>query len=416
MKSKYLAVFFCFFLIFSSFIAFSFQQDEEEDQILQNVDDQPPPQTEIKSIEVDEEDEEIEVEPIQKPNISDFDEEEFVGFEESSPQEKVKEKLLKELKTQEEYKKVFVPREENDYYLEMIFVGIILFYLIYFFYGRSQNQNIALRWMKHVSPLLKLQFTKIYGNSGIDYLLKESNNVFITKTTGRIHCVGAQFELNLKKRHDLLSILIGFISPSQDILKITVLMQANFMEPFVFAVIRRKNEKKFRKENRDMSLAKNATGFHNLPQTLVCLSEIEELKTEFLTPELVNILQQHENEFISLHFSDQGLVSPRFAHTLEFTFVLPKDPAVLDSLMNMVFTLIDRVARFKPSKSGKEALIKHRLKLLDEKLKASEKEKEKEKEENPSKEKLTPEQQKKYEEKMQKKELKKRQPKYKIIT
>lgn len=47
----------------------------------------------------------------------------------------------------------------------------------------------------------------------------------------------------------------------------------------------------------------------------------------------------------------------------------------------MVFTLIDRVARFKPSKSGKEALIKHRLKLLDEKLKASEKEKEKEKEE-----------------------------------
>lgn len=29
-------------------------------------------------------------------------------------------------------------------------------------------------------------------------------------------------------------------------------MQANFMEPFVFAVIRRKNEKKFRKENRDM--------------------------------------------------------------------------------------------------------------------------------------------------------------------
>lgn len=214
MKSKYLAVFFCFFLIFSSFIAFSFQQDEEEDQILQNVDDQPPPQTEIKSIEVDEEDEEIEVEPIQKPNISDFDEEEFVGFEESSPQEKVKEKLLKELKTQEgtilkhgfnlpylsflkEYKKVFVPREENDYYLEMIFVGIILFYLIYFFYGRSQNQNIALRWMKHVSPLLKLQFTKIYGNSGIDYLLKESNNVFITKTTGRIHCVGAQFELNV---------------------------------------------------------------------------------------------------------------------------------------------------------------------------------------------------------------------------
>lgn len=83
-------------------------------------------------------------------------------------------------------------------------------------------------------------------------LVKESESVYTLWCTGRQYCEGMLVELRLLKRHDLVSVMSQMMRPRSEIIKITVYMDDEDMDNFVFAVLPKKQAPKYQKELQDL--------------------------------------------------------------------------------------------------------------------------------------------------------------------
>jgi len=409
---------------------------------------------ERKTVHTDEVDEEI------------YDEDEFVGFEPKkqapepepiSPQETTSTQeeepatsTINEAEKQQTDKtteKLIEQRLEptpgpRGYWLEATYIGVILAYLINFWMGKRKNESIAHAWLQANAKFFITNFSRIGDlttggfseedadevvNKNSDKMLtKETHSTFKLRATGRINCIGLQVTLKLKKRHDLFATILDLFSKDQERVMIDVLMDPEAMEKFVFAVVKKKDEKRYRKTFSDISTFTGpAITPPGLPATLCVCSEMEELVPALLHAEVLHTLKNYHDMLIRMHFSDQGIVSTGYKNTLSFEFTMPSETEMnkLHTLTKMAIHYIDLVARLTLSKSGKQKSEANRAKIAEAVLKQTRQQREEalqqKKLEKKQKEKeklasLSPAEQARLEEKIQKREMKKRQPKFKV--
>jgi len=82
-------------------------------------------------------------------------------------------------------------------------------------------------------------------------LLKDSHSCYKFYASGRRFCSGILCTLELRKRHNLFSLVLALfdLSTVRDTLTIEMPMNDEDMEPFVFAIVRKKEEKKNEKKS-----------------------------------------------------------------------------------------------------------------------------------------------------------------------
>jgi hypothetical protein len=110
--------------------------------------------------------------------------------------------------------------------------------------------------------------------------VKEADSVFWLWCSERTLVKGMLVELKLIKRHDLVSILAGFMKKTRDQVQIKVEMSKDALDTFVFALCSKKSATKMFKEASDLNkfctaVAKSDEKY-NLPTGFSVLSEIQE--------------------------------------------------------------------------------------------------------------------------------------------
>jgi len=419
-----------------------------QNQFENNMDEQP---VNIKQEAKSTQDEEEEAEQTDEPEQDEFDpytdEEEFIGYnKDQKPKAKQREDL--------ELVRVPVHLRAGwqAFYLELLTLVGIFVYAANFFTGKNKNSKLATSWFKAHKPVLEQHFS-IVGDDGMStepqsgVLVKESESVYTLWCTGRQYCEGMLVELRLLKRHDLVSVMSQILRPKSEVIKVTVYMDEEDMDNFVFALLPKKQASKYQKELQDLSFfcgeKKSAERF-GLPDYCI-LSEIGEVADFVLSTQICNILKKYENCFESLHFSDQ-FVGPKKDEVEEegsaklrkpkkvllFEFKIPgtgrtkaSDMGATEPLVKMVLFLIDRIKAFKLSQQARLKSDKKRREVEQSFLKQSHSQRQeaaqarREEKVRQEKEKLMaeedPDKQRRMEESIAKRDAKKRGPKVKSL-
>jgi len=352
---------------------------------------------------------------------SEYDDDEFVGFDAAPPKkvEPPKDFISEKLAAVDT-----LPTQTNNYILEMVYLFGIAVYILNYWIGKRKNEAIAAAWAESVAKILMSNFAKVGTDSPKISVVKESQSLFKVTATGRINCAGLQATLELRKRHDLFSLLLEFFSKSEDLVIIDIAMNDDAMEPLVFAVVKRKEERRYKSIYKDVSQFAPAMPFAPLPPTFTVFSESEELLPAFLSKEVLSTLANYEAEFVKMHFTDVSPKTAKYKKILQFVFRIPNgDMSKLITLTKMALHFIDQVAATQLTKLARQKVDKIRAKATEAVMKETltqrqeliqQKKIEKKQKELAEIDTLTPEEQRKREEKNHKKELKKKQAKFKV--
>jgi len=318
---------------------------------------------------------------------------------------------------------------------------------------RQKNSKLATSWFKAHKPLLEANFS-IVGDDGMSkepqsgVLVKESESVYTLWCTGRQYCEGMLVELKLLKRHDLVSVMSNMLKPRADSVRVTVYMDDDDMDSFVFAVALKKNSVKLQKDYQDLNFFcadKRSGERYGLPSSYTCLAETQEIAQHVLSTQVCKAISMYEDLFELLHFSDQ-YVGQKKEEMEEESASKPKktkkllifefkvggngrtraqDMAATEPLMKMVVHCIDRVKSFKLSKETRARVDKKRREAEESFLKLSHNQRQeaamirREEKMRAEKEKMMqeedPDRQRRLEEKVMKNDMKKRGPKMKQI-
>lgn len=292
----------------------------------------------------------------------------------------------------------------------MLVAGV---YVMLYVMGKASNRRIAEDWAFASRPWLESQFAAVglsLSNRHVDDasgLMTETPSRLSLFASGRRFCHGALFTIELKRRQDVIQQLLAMLdlAPSRDVLTIEIPMDDANMEPFVFAVTRKRYASKLKTNHKDLENLSAQVKSTRLPSSFVVLSDCPELETDFLNDKVVALLTEHEKSFISLHFTDSNEAPGVFKTTpkmLRFQFYLPSSSSpsayasALLPLQNLVSYFVDRVGVCKLSPAAlskneskrrlmkEQALHQQRQENMD-KRKAEKKKKEEEKKEKEEK-------------------------------
>ncbi|XP_070564759.1 PAT complex subunit CCDC47-like [Ptychodera flava] len=375
------------------------------------------------------------------------DEEEFEGFDKDMKSTKGKSEVpdLKIAKVP-----VHFSTNWDSYYLELLMLGGLIAYCLNFLAGKAKNHKLATAWLQANKELLESNFA-IVGDDGqakevqSGILMKESENLYALWCSGRQCCEGMLVELKFLKRQDLMSVLSRYMKPASDQVRITVTMNPEDMDCFIFAVADKKTAVKLQKDMQDLSLFcpdKRSGDKYGLPASMSVVSEMGEIIHGMLDSKIVSCLNAYEDMFDYLHFSDQfsgpklntddgqPTKLPPTQKVLIFSFNVPgngypstKDMQKLEPMMKLVMHCIDKVKRFRLSKEGKSKADKTRAKIAETFLKASHSQRQeaaqtrREEKRRADKERMMneddPDKQRKWEEREHRREMKKKAPKVK---
>ncbi|KAK5583826.1 hypothetical protein RB653_005428 [Dictyostelium firmibasis] len=315
-----------------------------------------------------------------------------------------------------------IPKKPNNWIMESCFILLIIGYVANYFIGSKSNRELIQLWGAKLQPVFMSNFFKT-GNKGDFTILKVNPSSYSFIATGRTNCFGLQATLDLKKRHDLFSLLLDFIGyGNPDRMTLEIAMNKETMDPLIFALVKVKALKNFKSDNNDIDLfCSRYTGssISSLSPNFGVLCDTDILPSLLLKSEAIQVINQNENLIESMHFSDHSLINPKYPKTLKFVFKIPKSSEMdkLVLLTKMAIHYIDVVANLELPKNYKAKADKLRDKAKEKIEKQAQLERQEEiqkkKYEKKLKEKeeigkLTPEQQRKRNEKEHQKQLKKR--------
>lgn len=135
--------------------------------------------------------------------------------------------------------------------------------------------------LKQYRPLLEENFSSVGISGTYGLFMRESFDQFRLFCSGRKNCRGMLFDFKvlfcvsldpqLKKRQDLFSLLLDFITPVDDIMVFLLLcaytqtvdipLDPESVQPFVFALCRKRDYKSVHSENGDLVMS--CYGFHS---------------------------------------------------------------------------------------------------------------------------------------------------------
>eukprot|EP00742_Colponemidia_sp_Colp-10_P006061 GILJ01006486.1.p1 GENE.GILJ01006486.1~~GILJ01006486.1.p1 ORF type:complete len:374 (+),score=79.98 GILJ01006486.1:59-1180(+) len=314
----------------------------------------------------------------------------------------------------------------KTYYIEACAIVFIVVYILQFFMGKSANDNFAKAWVRLNKDLFTKNFAYLgFGEKDQEALiLREAYHCFKFYGSGRLNCDSFTATLNLKKRQDLLSVLLfDMIWPSPDTCVIDIALDA--MDPICLAVAKKKNAKNLHQNSPDLKIYTRQRNFAALPPNFVVFAESNEALESVLVAPIVSTLKEFEKYFVSLHITDEHPYLPQ-KRNLHLEFTLPPLSKLDDvsQLTRMALYLTDLVANVKLSATTKAAADRERLKVAEENMKAKQAERVEKLQQKKIDEKrkrdeetanLSKEAQRKREEREYRESLKKKGPKVKMI-
>lgn len=335
-------------------------------------------------------------EPDQKPtkpspppsttNFEFWDEDEFEGLPSHQPH--IESVVITESATQDatvqtpDPKPTTVSKKKQSYLVEIVCVSFLIMFVINYFTGKRENENLALSWAAKFATkdsIFEKNFSLLGVGEGDDspLLLKEGQNVFKFYASGRRYCQGLLATMELKSRHDLLSRIYNMVVPCKDEISIEVYMNDDAMDHVVFALARKKMAKAMQKELRDLqrfagSVVQPPNGRKWVAEELAVVSESKEVAGDLITEAVLEQVfgeksfEKYGKGFISMHVSDQLPGTQK--KMLLFKFALPdaNNMADMTRLVALVPYYIDLVGRYKLSSQARSKTEAARAKAAQE--------------------------------------------------
>ncbi|KAF8411852.1 hypothetical protein HHK36_004411 [Tetracentron sinense] len=330
--------------------------------------------------------------PIPKPSSAAFDywdEDEFEGLpvQKSSQNPKSPENFTplesdSDSDSESDLKKTVKPSSlPRSYTVEIICVTFLIAFIVNYFVGKRENENIALAWATQFATkdsIFEKNFSLLGTGDGKDtpLLLKEGQNVFKFYASGRRFCQGLLATMELQSRHDLISKIYNLIVPCKDEITFEVYMNDEAMDQVVFALSKKKAAKVMQKEVRDLqryaNLVSAPTNRKWHVEDLAVISESREVAGDLITEAVLDqvfgdkAFEKFGKGFISMHFSDQHAAIHR--KMLLFKFALPDANHMADMtrLVALVPYYIDLIGRYKLSSQARSKAEAARSKAAQE--------------------------------------------------
>ncbi|MBA0815213.1 hypothetical protein Gohar_020975 [Gossypium harknessii] len=236
---------------------------------------------------------------LQKPSTTTFeywDEDEFEGLPIEQPQPDPSKTTENASPNDSDTKTASRPGNvsgSNKSFTVEIICGVFLIaFMINYFIGKRENENIALAWAAKFATkgsIFEKNFSLLGIGEGEDspLLLKEGQNVFKFYASGRRYCQGLLATMELKSRHDLISRLFNLVVPCKDEITFEVSMNEEAMDQVVFALAKKKAAQGMQKEVRDLQrfagLVANPSGRKWVVDELSVISESKEVAGDLIT-------------------------------------------------------------------------------------------------------------------------------------
>lgn len=270
-------------------------------------------------------------------------------------------------------------------YLEVLGVIFFLIYGVVFWFGRKENEKIALAWATEFAgtdAILEKNFSMIgFGDKPeAPSLIKEGQNTFKFYASGRRYCESLMATLVLKNRQDLLCRLVYLVFPVKDEITFQINMNEDAMEPVVFALTHKKKAKDSQRDLKDLqqfaTVLNTPSSRKWVSEDLAVISESRELAYDLL-PELLldqvfgdKAFKAYAPYFVSLHFSDQFPES-KHKKVLQFTFNIPSLEKLTEMkhLIALVPYFIDIMGRYRMGSAAKTKATTIREKIRAEEYK-----------------------------------------------
>lgn len=275
------------------------------------------------------------------------------------------------------------PPKKQSYTVEIVCVSFLIVFVINYFTGKRENENLALAWAAKFATkdsIFEKNFSLLgVGEGGDDspLLLKEGQNVFKFYASGRRYCQGLLATMELKSRHDLMARLYNLIVPCKDEISFEVYMNEEAMDHVVFALARKKMAKGMQKELKDLNrfagvLGQGPNGRKWVPEELSVISESKEVAGDLITEAVLDqvfgdkAFEKYGKGFISMHFSDQ--LPGTHKKMLLFKFALPdaSNMADMTRLVALIPYYIDLIGRYKLSSQARSKTDAARSKAAQE--------------------------------------------------
>uniref|UniRef100_A0A1I8BQW1 PAT complex subunit CCDC47 n=1 Tax=Meloidogyne hapla TaxID=6305 RepID=A0A1I8BQW1_MELHA len=229
-------------------------------------------------------------------------------------------------------------------------------------------------WFSDNREKLEQQFALV-GDDGTSteemegHLIRETEFSYTVWSTGRTGCKGMLTQIKLRKRQDLLGILLNIVRPQLDRVVHKIDMDPGEMDSFVLIFGQRKSVLRAVKEMHDLSAyVTEKKNFEKLqlPSSFCVYAEIAEIVPAIIDSTTVNFLKRCEKYIEYVHISDQysgakqqdGQSSklPETQPTIIFSFILNVDNddiSVDELLLNFTFYILEKVKNYRLSKEGK---------------------------------------------------------------
>lgn len=270
---------------------------------------------------------------------------------------------------------------KKSFTVEIICGSFLIAFLINYFTGKRENENLALAWAAKFATkgsIFEKNFSLLGVGEGEDspLLLKEGQNVFKFYASGRRYCQGLLATMELKSRHDLISRLFNLVVPCKDEITFEVYMNDESMDQVVFALAKKKAAKGMQKEIRDLQrfagLVPTPSGRKWVVDELSVISESKEVAGDLITETVLEqvfgdkAFEKYGKDFISMHFSDQHFGTHK--KMLLFKFALPgaNHMADMTRLVALVPYYIDLIGRYKLSSQARSKTEAARVKAAQE--------------------------------------------------
>ncbi|KAI8339404.1 hypothetical protein BC941DRAFT_420393 [Chlamydoabsidia padenii] len=184
----------------------------------------------------------------------------------------------------------------TDFITELVCIGFMAFYVLIWWQGARTNLNEATRWASANTGYLDEQFSLV--GSGKATLVKDGPADYLLYTSGRRNVQFGHWWIKLKPRNDpityLMSVvfaLVGWVKPLKDRMDVTLTLNKELSNKFVFAILDKSIAKETHDKRFDLSkMTKIATV--NVPSNLTVYAESQKLAELLLAGKTGDILRQ----------------------------------------------------------------------------------------------------------------------------